>query len=126
MSPGEEIPEGQEFGKVALPLGIMDVAEHVLQRFFPSTFSLKWEAIDEDDVLILTAMIRDWPGEAHRDPQMPMEAHKIAQLPTPKGPRTRRHILVADELWEKARTRAKREGVSVGEIVHRALRVYLA
>ena len=47
------------------------------------------------------------------------------QLPTPEGPRTRRHILVNDELWEHAKRKAKREEVSVGDLVTRALRAYL-
>ena len=47
------------------------------------------------------------------------------QLPTPEGPRTRRHILVNDELWEMAKEQAKRQGRSVGDLVSEALRVSL-
>ena len=41
--------------------------------------------------------------------------------PTVKAHSTRRHLLVNDELWEKA----KREGLSVGDLVNWALRSYL-
>ncbi len=47
------------------------------------------------------------------------------QLPTPEGPRTRRHILVNDAIWEKTKNQGKREGRSVGEIVSQALQAYL-
>ncbi|MCK4626300.1 MAG: hypothetical protein KAV00_13360 [Phycisphaerae bacterium] len=45
--------------------------------------------------------------------------------PTPGGPRTRRHILVLDAIWGRVKTESRKEGISIGEYIEKALRGYL-
>ena len=77
----------------------------------------KGHTLTEDQVKVFKELMAWWKNQrTHAE---------SPQLPTVEGPRTRRHILVLDELWEKARRHAKKEGRSVGEIVNQALRAYV-
>ena len=77
----------------------------------------KAHTLTEDEVKVFKELMAWWKNQrTHAE---------SPQLPTVEGPRTRRHILVLDELWEKARRHAKKEGRSVGEIVNQALRAYV-
>ena len=73
--------------------------------------------LTEDETPVLKELIAWWQTQkAHAE--HPRE-------PTVEGPRTRRHILVNDKLWETAKREAKRQGLSVGDLVNKAIRRYL-
>ena len=73
--------------------------------------------LTEDETQALKELIAWWQTQkAHAE--HPRE-------PTVEGPRTRRHILVNDELWERAKREAKRKELSVGDLVNEAIRRYL-
>jgi len=77
----------------------------------------KAHTLTEDEVKVFKELMAWWKNQrTHAE---------SPQLPTVEGPRTRRHILILDELWEKARRQAKKGGRSVGEIVNQALRAYV-
>ena len=81
--------------------------------------------LTQDETQALKELVAWWTERtAHaKSPRLPTP--EGPQLPTVEGPRTRRHILVNDELWEMAREKAKREGLSVGDLVNAALRADL-
>ena len=70
----------------------------------------------------LVAWWKEWKAYAE-SPRQPIP--ESPQLPTVEGPRTRRHILINDELWEHAKREAKRKELSVGDLVNQALRRYM-
>ena len=81
--------------------------------------------LTEDETQALKELVAWWTEQrAHvESPHLPT-LERPGQ-PTPEGPRTRRHILVNDELWERAKREAKRERLSVGDLLNEAIRRYL-
>ena len=51
----------------------------------------------------------------------PRKAH---DLPT-QGPRSRRHLMINDQVWEAIQKEAETAGMSVGELVNRVLKAYV-
>ena len=78
-----------------------------------------------DETQVLKELVAWWREQAAHAESPRQPTVEGPHLPTPEGPRTRRHILVNDELWEMAKEQAREQGVSVGDLVNRALKADL-
>jgi len=78
-----------------------------------------------DEGQVLKELISWWKEQtAHGErPQLP--TIESPREPTIEGPRTRRHMLINDEVWKQAKRGAKRQGLSVGDLVNEAILRYL-